>query len=109
MVRPRPTPPEPAVRAVSMRTKGRNTSAGRAGDLAEDGREVGQLGLLLALAAREGEIGVDHALHLRDVGLEAADIWLVAEHRELELHARERRAQVVADAGEHLGALDEET
>ena len=81
----------------------------RCRDLADQAAEIGRLGLLLALAAREGEVGVDHALHVGDVGFEAGDGGLaVAEHREFQLHARQRRAQIVADAGQHLGALGDE-
>ena len=37
------------------------------GHVLEDLGEVGRLGLLVALAAGEGEIALDHALHVGDV------------------------------------------
>ena len=53
--------------------------------------------LLGALAAGEGEIAADHPLHLGDIGLEIADLRPAAHHRQRQLHAGQRRAQIVAD------------
>ena len=73
--------------------------------LVEQRREVGGGRLLAFLAAGEGEVALDHALHLGDVGFETGHAFALALHGELQLHPGQRRAQVVADAGEQLGAL----
>ncbi len=74
-------------------------------DVAQKPHHVGQLRLLVALAAGEAQIGLDHLQHLGHVGIEAAHLLAVVHQLELEPHARQGRAQVVRDAGEHLGAL----
>ena len=72
----------------------------------QEGRHVGRRRALAEVAAREGEIGLQHARHLVDVVLHRLDFRrLLLDQRELQLEAREHRAQVVADAGEHRRAL----
>ena len=61
--------------------------------------------LFAAFAAREIQIFVQHVFHLDDVGAHRLDVGRLAHHGELELHARQRRLQVVTDARQHLGAL----
>ena len=66
---------------------------------------VGRLRLLAGIAAREGEIGLQHARHLVDVLAHRVDLGAVADQSELELEAGEDRAQVMRDARQHRGAL----
>ncbi len=73
--------------------------------LVEERRHVGRRRLLAGVAAREGEIGLEHAAHLVDVLLHRLDLAAVAEQRQFELEAGEDGAQVVRDAGQHRGAL----
>ena len=56
-------------------------------------------------AARERQIGLQHAAHLVDVLLHRLDFRAVPDQRELELEARQDGAQIVGDAGQHGGAL----
>ena len=60
---------------------------------------------LAAVAAREREIGLQHAGHLVDVLAHAVDLGAVADQRQFELEAGQDGAQIVADAGQHRGAL----
>ncbi len=63
------------------------------------------LRLLAGIAAGEGEIALEHAL-ISSTSLFSASIsGDVLDQRELELEAGQDGAQVVADAGEHRGAL----
>ena len=71
----------------------------------EDLGEVGRDRLLVALAAGEGEIALDHALHVGDVVVSSLVSGEFGQQRQRQLHAGQRRPQVVADAGQHLGAL----
>ena len=73
--------------------------------LLQERRHVGRRRLLAGIAAREGEIGLEHARHLVDVALHRLDLRAVAEQREFELEAGQDRAQVVRHAGQHGGAL----
>jgi hypothetical protein len=60
----------------------------------------------LGLAARELEELADHLVHLVDVRAHALQrLGARAAHLQREAQARERRAHVVRDAGEHHGAL----
>ena len=59
----------------------------------------------LAVAPGERQVVGDHHLHIGDVGLQLVDVGAVAEHRQLQLHARQGGAQVMADAGQHIGTL----
>src|SRR6516162_8218045 len=74
-------------------------------ELLQEGRHVGGGRLLAGVAAREGEVGLEHTGHLIDVLLHRLDLWALADQRELELKAGQNGAQVVADAGQHGGAL----
>ena len=78
---------------------------GGLGDLLEQRRKVDRLRRLAGVALREGEIVLQHAAHLVDVGAERLGVGRVAEQRELELEAGQHGAKIVADAGEHGGAL----
>ena len=61
---------------------------------------------LAEIAAREGEIGLQHARHLVDVLLHRLDFRrFLLDQRQFELEAREHGAQVVRHAGQHRGAL----
>ena len=73
----------------------------------EDRLEVGGLDHLAALAAGEAQILLDQLGHLADILAEPGQHRVVAlsEQLELELHAGQGRAQVVADGGQHLGTL----
>ena len=73
--------------------------------LLEQVAHVGGLGHLAAVALGEGQIVLQHVLHLVDVGLQGARLRLVAQECKLQLEARQHRAQVVADAGQHGRAL----
>ena len=68
--------------------------------------------LLRPLAAREGEVGGDHPLHLLDILVQGGQVLLglgvARQHGQRQPHAGQRRAQVVADAGQHLGPLADE-
>ncbi len=48
---------------------------------------------------------MNHALHLADVRFELLHRRIIAEQFERELHPRQRGAQIVRDAGQHLRAL----
>ncbi len=78
---------------------------GLAAQLLEQRRHVGRRRLLAGIAAREGQIGLQHARHLIDILAHRLDLGAVADQSELELEAREDRAQVVRDASQHRGAL----
>ena len=67
--------------------------------------DVGRRGLLAAVALGEGEVVLEHVLHLVDVVLERLDLRALAQQRKLQLEARQHGAQVVADAGQHGRAL----
>src|SRR4029079_6931728 len=78
-------------------------------ELIQKGRHVGWRRLLAEIAAREGEIGLEHAAHLVDVLLHRLDFRSAAEQRELQLEARQDGPQIVRDAGQHRGALLDRT
>ncbi len=63
------------------------------------------VGFFASVAAREGQIVLEHVLHLVDVGLERLHFGPLAHEGELELEARQYGAKVVADTGEHGGPL----
>ena len=58
-------------------------------------RHVGRLRVLAAVAAREGEIVLQHAGHLVDVLAHAVDFGAVADQRQFELEAGQDGAQIV--------------
>ena len=58
-------------------------------------RHVGRLRNLAAVAARKGEIGLQHAGHFVDILAHAVDFGTVADQREFELEAGQDGAQVV--------------
>ncbi|OIQ64827.1 hypothetical protein GALL_536210 [mine drainage metagenome] len=68
-------------------------------------RHVGRLRLLAAVAAREGEIVLQHARHLVDILAHGVDFRTVADQRQFELEAGQDGAQIVRHAGQHRGAL----
>ena len=67
--------------------------------------DVGRRRLLAAVALGEGQVVLQHVLHLVDVVLQRRDLAAVAEQGELQLEAGQHGAQVVADARQHGGAL----
>ena len=79
----------------------------RASSAIASARAKGSVGdrLLEAVAAGEGEELAEHPLHLVDVRREVAGLLAVVHQRQRQLHAGERRPEVVADARQHLGAL----
>ena len=58
-------------------------------------RHVGRLRNLAAVAARKGEIGLQHAGHFVDILAHAVDFGTVADQREFELEAGQDGAQIV--------------
>jgi hypothetical protein len=91
--------------AVERHGRGVAVALGVAAQLLQRQRHVGRLRLLAAVAAREGEIGLQHAGHLVDVLAHAVDFGAVADQRQLELEAGQDGAQIVRHAGQHRGAL----
>ncbi len=77
--------------------------------LADDTGKVGALGVFAAFASRKIEILIQHVLHLGDVLAQRPHVSAVVHHRELQLEPCQRRLQVVADPGKHLGALRDVT
>ncbi len=73
--------------------------------LLEDRAQIGRRGAFAAVAAGEGEIGLDHALHLVDVPAHLRRFTRVAHEREREFEARDDGAQIMRDAVEHGRAL----
>ena len=73
--------------------------------LAEQRDDVARLGIFTSLAAREGQIALEHPLHLGDVFVQRGHAVVFRHHRQLQLHPGQRRAQVVGHTGQHLGAL----
>ncbi len=69
------------------------------------GADVDALQRLAALAAGEGQVLVDHVLHLGEVALHRLDPRAGLGQRQLQLQPGERGAQVVADRGQQGGAL----
>ena len=67
--------------------------------------DVGRPRLLAHVAARKGEISLEHSRHLVDVLLDGVDFGAVAEQGEFKLKARQNGAQIVRHAGQHRGAL----
>jgi hypothetical protein len=62
--------------------------------LLEDLGEIDGGGILVALAAGEGEVALDHALHVGDVVGQFPGLRRFRQKRQRQLHAGERRAQV---------------
>ena len=82
--------------------------AGATGVLARAGQQVGDRHLLRrlpGLAAGEGEVFVDHVLHLVEVPAHGGGALEGGREGELEAETGQGRAQVVADRGEQGGAL----
>ena len=75
---------------------------GRAGDHLGN---VARLGLFAARAAGEVHIGFEHRLHFLDIASERFHFRAVAEEREFQLEPGENGTQIVADPGQHRGAL----
>ena len=88
--------------STSTRAPWRSASARRPSRIAP---QIGQLGRLAGVAAREGEIALEHALHLVDVLLHRLDLGRFVDDGERQLEAGEHGAQIVADAVEHRRAL----
>jgi len=73
--------------------------------LAQDIADIGAHDLLAGIALGERHIVLQHGLHLVDVGAHGFELGRILEHRELKLEAGQDRAQIVADARQHDGAL----
>ena len=71
----------------------------------EQGADVGGLGGLARVAPGEGEIGLQHPGHLVHVALQILELGRGLQHLQRQTEAREHRAQVMADAVQHGGAL----
>ena len=72
---------------------------------AEKLADVGRCRLLAAVALGEGQIVLEHVLHLIDVTAQGGDFRPVAQQRQLKLEAGEHGAQIMAHARQHGGAL----
>ena len=75
-------------------------AAGGGGHIVEDRHQVGRLRLLRALAAREGEVAADHAVHFLQVGGHVGHFGgylriLARHHGQGEAQAGERGAQIM--------------
>jgi len=94
---------------TSSATSAPAAPAGPRGDILQQRRQIDRLCLLGPLAARERQISADHAFHLGDIGLHLGDILaqVIArrQHRQCQPQPRQRRAQIVRHAGQHLGPL----
>src|SRR5437899_9750512 len=76
------------------------------GDLGRDRGEIGALHGLAAVGPRKIEKLVDGAVHLLDVGGHSLpELRVGPAHLQAEPEPRERRTQVVGDAGENQGAV----
>src|SRR5690606_4438380 len=75
------------------------------GEPVEIAGEVEAARIFGSLAAGEFEIAYEHRLHVVDVAVERLEVRLRSGERQLQLEAGEDGTQIVADAGEHGGAL----
>ncbi len=71
----------------------------------DQGADVHDLGRLAGFAAGEGEVLVDHVLHLGQVALHLLQPGARIRKGQLELQAGQRRAQIMADRGQQGRAL----
>ena len=83
----------------------RAVALGVGAQIVEHRAQVGHRRRFAGVAAREREIGFEHAAHLVDVFLQRLDFREFVDDRERQLETRQDRAQVVADAVEHRRAL----
>ena len=74
-------------------------------DFFEKGRKLQRADILFDIGTGEGQIGLQHRLHVLDILVEPLEVGIVARERQLQLEAGEDGAQVVADAVQHGGAL----
>src|SRR5690606_10868814 len=63
-------------------------------DLAEQHRDVSRQRVLAAVAAGEGEIALEHAVHVVDIALQGVDIGRVANERELQTRSEEHTSEL---------------
>ena len=76
------------------------------GDQLQRGRDIDQRhGFELAVVAQEGEHGFQHRAHLVEIAQHAAAMHVVLDEFGAQPHPGDRRAQIVADRGQHLGAV----
>ena len=76
------------------------------GDKLQRGRDVDQRHRFeLAVVAQEGKHGLQHRSHLVEIAQHAAAMRLVLDEFGAQAHPGDRRPQVVADGGQHLGAV----
>jgi hypothetical protein len=97
-----------AVAAASLTaiSTGRPNSRWRAtSSLTASAIRIGCSACCALLAAQEGEALVDDALHVVRIARQAFPLGVVFKQGEPHAHTRQRRAQVVRQAGEHLAAL----
>ena len=98
--------PERQHAAIGHRQQQRRAVASHGGDqLAQQHGKIGGAGFLAAFAAHEIDIALHHALHGVDIGLELGGCRVLLLEGNGEPHPRQRRAQIVRHAGQHLGAL----
>ena len=83
----------------------RAAAAGVLDDARGEDEGIGRRAVLLRVAAGEGEELGEHPLHLVDVLAQALGLLALVHQRQRQLHPGQRRAQVVADARQHRGAL----
>ncbi len=77
----------------------------RLGSVAHQRPQIGDFGVLAAFAAGEGQIFVQHMLHLGDVALHGFHVGIRRHHRQRQLQPGQRCLDVMADARQHFGAL----
>lgn len=74
-------------------------------DLLQKRRKLQRADILFDLGAGEGQIGLQHRLHVVHILIEPFEIRIVAGERQLQLEAGENGAQVMAYTIQHGGAL----
>src|SRR5262245_58546073 len=80
-------------------------AVGLVAHLGQNLADIGAHDLFARGALGEGDIVLQHGLHLVDISAHGVELRRLLEHGELQLEAGEHGAQVVADTGEHDGAL----
>ena len=71
----------------------------------EQGGDIGRGRFLPTFATGEFQIFVQHPLHIVDIGAQGRDVGGFLHQGELQFEPGQRRLQIVADAGQHVGAL----
>ena len=69
----------------------------------------GEVGFFCGVVTGEGERGIEHRLHFVQIGNRLGLLFCVFNEVGAEFQARQHGAQVVADGGQHYGAVIDET